>query len=82
MGMHWARRDRRRSDHPRRSRRDGILLRGRLVAGTFALGEIVANPEPTDLSGPEVAQLDVYDRMEQTSRLMMCRPSEDNFDGP
>jgi hypothetical protein len=48
----------------------------------FELGEIVANPEPTDLDGPEIAQLRVYDPLEQTTRWMVWRPGEDNFTGP
>jgi hypothetical protein len=47
----------------------------------FALGEIVTNPEPTDLGGPEIAQLHVYDPQEQATRLMVWRPGEDNFAG-
>jgi hypothetical protein len=47
----------------------------------FGLGEIVTNPEPADLGGPEIAQLDVYDPMEQVIRLMVWRPGEDVFVG-
>jgi hypothetical protein len=45
-------------------------------------GEITINPEPTQLSGAEIAQLQVYDAMEQTTRLTVWRPGEDNFMGP
>jgi hypothetical protein len=48
----------------------------------FAQGEIVTSPEPTDLSGAKFAQLDLYHPMQRTSRLLVWRPGEDNFEGP
>jgi hypothetical protein len=47
----------------------------------FDLGAIVTNPEPTDFSGPEIAQLHVFDPMELTTSLMVWRPGEDAFAG-
>jgi len=47
----------------------------------FDLGKIVTNPEPGDLSGPEIAQLHVYDPMYQTKSLAVWRPGEGTFAG-
>lgn len=47
----------------------------------FGRGAIITNPEPGDLDGPEIAQLHVYDPMDQTTRLMVWRPGEDTFAG-
>jgi hypothetical protein len=55
-------------------------LRGLVVS--FGLGSILTNPAPTDLSGPEVAQLVVYDPMCQTTQLAVWRAGEAPFDGP
>jgi hypothetical protein len=45
----------------------------------FDSGSIVINPEPTELRGPEIAQLSAYDPMWQTSTLAIWRPGEDPF---
>ena len=47
----------------------------------FGLGEIRINPEASDLQGPEIAQLHVYDPMSQETSLMVWRPGEDTFAG-
>jgi hypothetical protein len=49
---------------------------------SFGLGSIVTNPEPTDLEGPEVAQLAIYDPMYQERYLTVWRPGETPFTGP
>lgn len=46
-----------------------------------ALGAIIINPEPANLTGPEIAQLHIYDPMNQATRLMVWRPGEDTFAG-
>jgi len=45
----------------------------------FGLGTIITNPEPTDVHGPEIAMLSVYDPMWQTTELAVWRPGEDTF---
>jgi len=52
----------------------GIVIR-------FGLGEIVINPEPTDLSGPEIADLMVHEGPFQDAALTVWRPGEDVFAG-
>jgi hypothetical protein len=52
----------------------GLLFR-------FGLGDVVTNPELTELSGPEIAMLSVYDPMWQTTELEVWRPGEDTFAG-
>ena len=47
----------------------------------FGLGSIVTNPEPHELTGPEIAMLNIYDPMHQTTRLDVWRPGEDVFAG-
>jgi hypothetical protein len=47
----------------------------------FGLGSITTNPEPTDLSGPEVAQLAIYDPMNQIRQLAVWRAGEAPFAG-
>ena len=47
----------------------------------FDSGEIVTNPKPTDLTGPEIAQLHIYDPMYQMTDVMVWRPGEDTFAG-
>lgn len=47
----------------------------------FGLGEIRINPEPSDLQGPEIAQLHVYDPMSHQTSLMVWRPGDDTFAG-
>jgi hypothetical protein len=47
----------------------------------FALGSIVTNPEPGELSGPEIAMLNIYDAMHQTTEWNVWRPGEDTFAG-
>jgi hypothetical protein len=54
------------------SQSDGLVLR-------FALGSITTNPELGDLSGPEIAQLAVYDPMEQLAHLAVWRVGEGPF---
>jgi len=49
---------------------------------TFGLGSITTNPEPADLSGPEVAQLAIYDAMNQVRHLAVWRAGEAPFVGP
>jgi len=45
----------------------------------FGLGEVVINPEPTDLSGPEIAMLQVHaDAFRDASRAVW-RPGEHVF---
>lgn len=51
------------------------------LAIRFASGEIVINSKPAAVSGPEIAQLHVYDPMWQTSSLMVWRPGEGTFAG-
>lgn len=50
----------------------GLLFR-------FGLGTIVTNPEPTDLTGQEIAMLNVYNPMQQTTELAVWRPGEAYF---
>ncbi|MFI7650288.1 hypothetical protein ACIBTZ_30035 [Micromonospora sp. NPDC049460] len=45
----------------------------------FASGEIVTNPKPSDLDGPEIAQFEVYDPV--CPLLGVWRPGEDIFAG-
>jgi hypothetical protein len=45
----------------------------------FGLGSIVTNPEPGELSGPEIAMLSIYDPMNQLTRLDVWRPGEGPF---
>jgi hypothetical protein len=49
---------------------------------TFGLGSITTNPEPTDLSGPEVAQLAIYDPMYQVRHLAVWQAARAPFAGP
>lgn len=56
------------------SRESGLVIR-------FGLGEIATNPAPTDLSGPEIAQLHVYEDSFRDAALMVWRPGEDVFAG-
>lgn len=57
------------------SQQEGLTL-------AFGLGLITTKPEPTDLSGPEVAQLAVYDPMNQVRHLAIWRAGEGPFAGP
>lgn len=45
----------------------------------FGLGELVTNPEPTDLSGPEIAQLQLHSGPFRDAALTVWRPGEDVF---
>lgn len=49
---------------------------------TFGLGSVTTNPEPTELSGPEVAQLAIYDPMYQRSHLAVWQAGQPPFAGP
>ena len=51
------------------------------LAIQFALGSIVTNPDPGDLSGPEIAMLNIRDSMHQTTRWDLWRPGEGPFAG-
>jgi hypothetical protein len=59
---------------------DESIVNGLVLS--FGLGSIVTNPEPTELEGPEVAQLAIYDPMHQERRLAVRRPGEAPFTGP
>lgn len=48
----------------------------------FGLGEVVIKPEPTDLSGPEIAMLQVHENSYRDASWMVWRPGEDVFAGP
>ena len=50
----------------------GLVLR-------FRLGLIITNPEPSELSGPEIAQLSVYVELQQTTEWSVWRPGEGTF---
>ena len=45
----------------------------------FGLGEVVINPEPTDLSGPEIAMLQVHEDAFRDASWIVWRPGEDVF---
>lgn len=47
----------------------------------FGLGKIVTNPGPTELSGPEIAQLQVHEDSFRDAAWMVWRPGEDVFAG-
>jgi hypothetical protein len=53
---------------------DGLVI-------AFGLGSIVINPEPSELSGPEIAQLAIHDPMAQLSHVAVWRPGEEPFIG-
>jgi len=48
----------------------------------FGLGEIVTKPVPTDLSGPEIAMLQVHADSFQDASLMVWGPGDEPFSGP
>lgn len=50
----------------------GLVLR-------FDLGSINTNPNPDELTGPEIAMLTIYDPMHQTTALDVWRPDEGIF---
>jgi hypothetical protein len=45
----------------------------------FQLGEVVINPEPTDLSGPEIAMLQIHADAFRDASWAVWRPGEDVF---
>ena len=45
----------------------------------FQLGEVVINPEPADLSGPEIAVLQVHADAFREASWIVWRPGEDVF---
>ena len=45
----------------------------------FGLGEVVTNPEPTDLSGPEIAQLQLHEGPFRDAAWTVWRPGEGLF---
>lgn len=47
----------------------------------FGLGEIVTNPVPTDLSGPEIAQLQLHQDSFRDEAWTVWRPGEGVFAG-
>jgi len=47
----------------------------------FGLGEIVTNPLPTDLGGPEIAQLQVHQGAFRDEGCAVWRPGEGIFSG-
>jgi hypothetical protein len=47
----------------------------------FGLGEIVTNPGPTDLGGPEIAQLQVHQDSFRAEAWDVWRPGEGIFSG-
>ncbi len=47
----------------------------------FGMGEIVTNPEPTDLGGPEIAMLQVHADSFRNEAWEVWRPGEDVFAG-
>ena len=47
----------------------------------FGLGEVVTNPEPQDLAGPEIAMLQVHEDAFRDYSLAVWRPGEDVFAG-
>jgi hypothetical protein len=47
----------------------------------FALGEVVIDPEPRDLDGPEIAMLNVHEGPFRDAALMVWRPGEVIFAG-
>lgn len=57
------------------SKKLGLVIR-------FALGEVVINPRPTDLSGPEIAMLQVHADSFRDASWMAWRPGEGVFSGP
>jgi hypothetical protein len=52
----------------------GLLIR-------FELGDIVTNPGASELSGPEIAQLQVHEGPFRDAVWMVWRPGEDVFAG-
>lgn len=48
----------------------------------FGLGEVVIKPEPTDLSGPEIAMLQVHENSFRDASWMVWHPGEGVFAGP
>jgi len=48
----------------------------------FGLGEVVIKPQPTDLSGPEIAMLQVHENSFRDASWTVWRPGEDVFAGP
>lgn len=51
------------------------------LAIRFGLGSITTNPEPHELSGPEIANLTIYDPAYDRNEWMVWRPGEDVFAG-
>jgi hypothetical protein len=47
----------------------------------FGLGEIVTNPGPTELGGPEIAQLQVHENSFRDDAWAVWRPGEGIFSG-
>lgn len=47
----------------------------------FGLGDIVTNPAPTDLTGPEVAMLNVHEDSFRSAAWAIWRPGEHVFAG-
>jgi hypothetical protein len=47
----------------------------------FDLGQIVTNPEPADLIGAGIAQLQVHEKPFQAASFTVWRPGEDVFAG-
>lgn len=45
----------------------------------FGLGEVVTNPEPTDLSGPEIAQVQLHEGPFRDAAWTVWRPGEGVF---
>jgi hypothetical protein len=54
---------------------DGVVL-------VFTLGRIITKPQPGEVDGPEVAQLAIYDPMDQRSHIAIWTASEGTFSGP
>jgi hypothetical protein len=48
----------------------------------FGLGEVVISPSPTDLSGPEIAMLQVHEDSFRAAAWTVWRPGEGIFSGP
>lgn len=59
---------------------DESIVNGLVLS--FGLGSVVTNPEPTELEGPEVAQLAIHDPMYQERWLAVWRAGEAPFTGP
>lgn len=59
---------------------DEVLRAGLVI--TFGRDSIMVNPAPTDLSGPEIAQLVIYDPMNQTRHLAVWQAGQTPFTGP